>query len=84
MGMGIRGKGGVWQASSKKLRATWYGDRWVSCTGKPVDVDNGGLAAAATLLGFQAREGLWWEGCARACPRRFWCVCVLCVCGGSV
>ena len=26
-----------------------YGDRWVSCTGKPADVDNGGLAAAARV-----------------------------------
>jgi len=25
----------------------WHGDRWVSYTGKPADVDNGGLAAAA-------------------------------------
>ena len=57
-----------------------YGDRWVSCTGKPAHVDNGGLAAAAagTLLGFPAREGVCvWER-----PRRFWCVCVG-VCGGG-
>ena len=44
-----------------------YGDRWVSYTRKPADVDNGGLAAAAavtagTLLGFRAREGV----CVRA------------------
>ena len=59
-----------------------YGDRWVSCKGKPADVDNGGLAAAAagTLLGFQAREGVC--VCVRAHPRRFWCVCV-CVEGGG-
>ena len=53
-------------------------DRWVSCTAKPVDVDNGGLAAAAkaaaagTLLGFRAREGV----CVCVRPRRFLCVCV--------
>ena len=64
-----------------------YGDRWVSCTDKPADVDNGGLAAAAavsaaagTLLGFRAREGVCVGGWVRACPRRFWCVCV---CGGG-
>ena len=56
-----------------------YGDRYVSCTGKPTDVDNGGLAAAAaaaagTLLGFRAREGV----CVRArTPEEVWlCVCV--------
>ena len=53
-----------------------YGDRWVSCMGKPADVDNGGLAAALTLLGFRAREGVYVCVCVRTCPRRFWCVCV--------
>ena len=58
-----------------------YGDRWVSYTGKPADVDNGGLAtvavaaAAGTLLGFRAREGV--SVCARARRGGFGvCVCV--------
>ena len=62
-----------------------YGDRWVSCTGKPADVDNGGLAAAAaaaagTLLVFRAREGVCVCVCAHA--RGGFRVCV-CVCGGG-
>ena len=67
-GMGICGKGGVWQASSKKFRAAWVWRYVGSYTGKPADVDNGGIAAAVaagTLLGFRARGG----GCVCVCVR---------------
>ena len=43
----------------RHLRNSWrpgYVDRWVSCTGKPANVDNGGLAAAAALLGSKLRK----------------------------
>ena len=60
-----------------------YGDRSVSYTGKPTDVDNGGLAGGGGDLARVSSEG----GCvcvcarARARPMRFWCVCVcVCVC----
>ena len=80
MGIGICGKGAFGRHHLRNSGQPGYGDRWVSCTGKPADVDNGGLAVAvaATLLGFRAREG---GVCVRARPRRFWCVCV---CGGGV
>ena len=75
------GKGAFGRRHLRNSGRPGYGDRWVSCTGKPADVDNGGLATAAvvvgTLLGFRARESVC--VCARARPGRFWCVCV-CVC----
>ena len=54
------GKGAFGRRHLRNSGRPGYGDRWVSCTGKPADVDNGGLAAAAagTLLGFRAREGV--------------------------
>ena len=57
------GKGAFGRRHLRNSGRPGYGDRWVSCTGKPADVDNGGLAATATvaagtLLGFQAREGV--------------------------
>ena len=71
------GKGAFGRRHLRNSGRPGYGDRWVSCTGKPADVDNGGLAAAAgTLLGFRVREGV--------------CVCtrtpgevLVCVCGGG-
>ena len=54
-----------------------YGDRWVSCTGKLADVDNGGLAAAAgTLLGFRARECVCARTHVRTPEEVLVCVCV--------
>ena len=54
------GKGAFGRRHLRNSGRPGYGDRWVSCTGKPADVDNGGLAAAVagTLLGFRAREGV--------------------------
>ena len=56
------GKGAFGRRHLRNSGQPRYGDRWVSCTGKPADVDNGGLAAmaaaAGTLLGFRAREGV--------------------------
>ena len=50
------GKGAFGRRHLRNSGRPGYGDRWVSCTGKPADVDNGGLATAAavarTLLGF--------------------------------
>ena len=43
------GKGAFGRHHLRNLGRPGYGDRWVSCTGKPADVDNGGLAAAATV-----------------------------------
>ena len=74
------GKGAFGRRHLRNSGRPGYGDRWVSCTGKPADVDNGGLAvvvaaaAVGTLLGFRAREGVC--VCVCACLRRFWCVCV--------
>jgi hypothetical protein len=76
-GWGSVGKGAFDRRHLRNSGRLGYGDRWVTCTGKPADVnDGGGSAAAATLLGFQARER--------------WCVCVCvraeffgCVCGGG-
>ena len=73
------GKGAFGRRHLRNSGWPGYGDRWVSGTGKPADVDNGGLAAAvATLLGFQAREGVC--VCARAHARGGFGVCV---CGGG-
>ena len=74
------GKGAFGRRHLRNSGRPGYGDRWVSCTGKPADVDNGGLAAAAagTLLGFRAREGVC--VCARTPEEVLVCVCV-CVCG---
>ena len=61
------GKGAFGRRHLKNSGRPGYGDRWVSYTGKPADVDNGGLAlppATGTLLGFRAREGVC--VCARA------------------
>ena len=74
------GKGAFGRRHLRNSGRPGYGDRWVCCTGKPADVDNGGLAAAATgtLVGFERGRG-----CVCVCvrPRRFWCVCVcVCVC----
>ena len=69
------GKGAFGRRHLRNSGRPGYGDRWVSYMGKPTDVNNGGLAVAAaagTLLGFQAREGV----CVCTRPRRFWCVCV--------
>ena len=72
------GKGAFGRRHLRNSGRPGYGDRWVSCTGKPADVDNGGLAAAAagTLLGFRARECV----CVRArTPEEvlvYVCVCV--------
>ena len=78
--MGIYGKGGVGRRHLRNSGRPGYGDRWVSCTGKPADDDNGGLVAAATaagtLLGFRAREGVC------VCMPEEVLVCV-CVCGGG-
>ena len=76
------GKGAFGRRHLRNSGRPGYGDRWVSCTGKPADVDNGGLAAAAaaaagTLLGFE-RGRVCVFVCAH--PGRFWCVCV---CGGG-
>ena len=73
------GKGAFGRRHLRNSGRPGYGDRWVSCTGKPADVDNGGLAAAAaaaagTLLGFRAREGVC--VCARAHARGGFGVCV--------
>ena len=70
------GKGAFGRRHLRNSGRPGYGDRWVSCTGKPADVDNGGLAAAAAaaagaLLGFQAREG-----CVCACMPKEVLVCV--------
>ena len=61
------GKGAFGRRHLRNSGQPGYGDRWVSCTGKPADVDNEGLAAAAagTLLGFQAREGVCVCACAQ-------------------
>ena len=70
---------GCWKRHLRNSGRPRYGDRWLSYTGKPADVDNGGLAAAAgTLLGFRAREGV----CVRTPEEVLVCVCV-CVCGGG-
>ena len=74
------GKGAFGRRHLRNSGQPGYGDRWVSCMGKLVDVDNGGLAAAAagTLLGFRAREGVC--VCARArMPEEV----LVCVCGGG-
>ena len=73
------GKGAFGRRHLRNSGRPGYGDRWVSCTGKPADVDNGGLATAAvagTLLGFRAREGV----CVRTPEEVLVCVCV---CGGG-
>ena len=76
------GKGAFGRRHLRNPGRPGYGDRWVSCTGKPADVDNGGLAVAAgTLLGFRVREGVC--VCARMPEEVLVCVCVLCVCGGA-
>ena len=71
------GKGAFGRRHLRNSGRPGYEDRWVSCTGKPTDVDNGGLAAAAaaarTLLGFRAREGCV---CARMPEEVLVCVCV--------
>ena len=84
--MGIYGKGAFGRRHLRNSGRPGYGDRWVSYTGKPTDVDNGGLAAAVaaigrTLLGFRAREGV----CVyvRTPEEVLVCVCV-CVEGGGV
>ena len=63
------GKGAFGKRHLRNSGRSGYADRWVSCSGKPADVDNGGLAAVAAgiLLGFRVREGV--------------CVCVM---GSSV
>ena len=66
------GKGAFGRRHLRNSGRPGYGDRWVSCTGKPADVDNGGLEAAGTLLGFRAREGV----CVRAHARGGFGVCV--------
>ena len=77
------GKGAFGRHHLRNSRRPGYGDRWVSCTGKPADVDNGGLAAAVaaaagTLIGFRAREGV----CVRARTPEEVLACV-CVEGGA-
>ena len=78
------GKGAFGRRHLRNSGRPGYGDLWVSYTGKPTDVDNGGLVAAAaaagTLLGFRAREGVC--VCARAHVRGGFGVCV-CVEGGT-
>ena len=73
------GKGAFGRRHLRNSGRPGYGDRWVSCTGKAADPDNEGLAAAAagTLLGFRAREGVY----ARTPEEVLVCVCV---CGGGV
>ena len=76
------GKGAFGRRHLRNSGRPGYGDRWVSCTGKPADVDNEGLAAPAapgTLLGFRAREGVC--VCART-PEDVFVVC-LCVWRGA-
>ena len=71
------GKGAFGRRHLRNSGRPGYGDLWVSCTGKPADVDNGGLAAApGTLLGFRGREGVC--VCVRAHARGGFGVC-LCV-----
>ena len=76
------GKGACGRRHLRNSGRAGYGDRWVSWTGKPADVDNGGLVAAAavaaTLLGFGAREG-----CVCVHARGGFDVCV-CVEGGCL
>ena len=77
------GKGAFGRHHLRNSGRPGYGDRWVSCTGKPTDVDNGGLglaAAAGTLLGFRAREGVC--VCVWTPEEVLVCVCV-CVEGGA-
>ena len=76
------GKGAFGRRHLRNSGWPGYGYRWVNYTGKLADVDNGGLAAAAagTLLGFRAREGVC--VCARAGARGGFVVCV-CVEGGG-
>ena len=66
------GKGAFGRRHLRNSGRPGYGDRWVSYTGKPADVDNGGLAAAGTLLGFRAREGV----CVHMPEEVLVCVCV--------
>jgi len=70
------GKGAFGRHHLRNSAWPGYGDRWVSYTGKPPDVDNGGLAAAVagTLLGFRAREVVC--VCAHAHARGGFGVCV--------
>ena len=71
------GKGAFGRRHLRNSGRPGYGDRWVSCTGKPADVDNGGLAVAAmTLLGFRAREGVCVCTRVRAPEEVLMCVCV--------
>ena len=69
------GKGAFGRRHLRNSGQPGYGDWWVSCTGKPADVDNGGLAAARTLLVFRARVCV----CVRTPEEVLVCVCV---CGG--
>ena len=82
------GKGAFGRRHLRNLGRPGYGDRWVSCTGKPADVDNGGLAAAVaagTLLGFHVCEGVCVCVRARTPKEVLVCVFVCCVCveGGA-
>ena len=82
-GWGSVGKGAFGRRHLRNSGRPGYGDRWVSCTGKPADIDNGGLVAVAeTLLGFRAREGVCVCAHARGGFGVCVCVCVLCVEGG--
>ena len=69
------GKGAFGRRHLRNSGRPGYGDQWVSCTDKPADVDNGGLAAAAamaTLLGFGASVCV----CVSACMPEEVLVCV--------
>ena len=78
------GKGAFGRRHLRNSGRPGYGYWWVSCTAKPTDVDNGGLAmAVGTLLGFRAREGVCL--CVHTPEEVLVCVCVCCVCveGGA-